>query len=186
MFEDKHLLAQLNAIVHPAVKEDIRQRAALLAQRQAYPTPLSVQQPAAMPTQRPATDTSHPEPLSLPSSLLFVESAILFEAGLDTLCDKVIVIDAPEDIRIARTIARVATPDNINKVRIRMHAQNTAAYTHPSDIRPSDIRPSDIHPSDTHPSDIHPSSVSAILVVNNNGTLPLPRIADNILSWLQE
>ena len=30
----------------------------------------------------------------------FVESAILYESGLDILCDRVIVIDAPEDIRI--------------------------------------------------------------------------------------
>ena len=57
----------------------------------------------------------------------FVESAILYESGLDKLCDKVIVIDAPEDIRIARTIARDyhgdASPVNINKVRARICAQ---------------------------------------------------------------
>ena len=58
----------------------------------------------------------------------FVESAILYEAGLDKLCDKVVVVDAPEDIRIARTIARdyhgEATEENINKVRARMCAQS--------------------------------------------------------------
>lgn len=58
---------------------------------------------------------------------LFVESAILYEAGLDTLCDKVIVVDAPEEVRIARTIARDygndASPDNIDKVRARVKAQ---------------------------------------------------------------
>ena len=57
----------------------------------------------------------------------FVESAILYESGLDILCDRVIVIDAPEDIRIARTIARDyhgdASPANIDKVRARIHAQ---------------------------------------------------------------
>ena len=57
----------------------------------------------------------------------FVESAILYEAGLDKLCDKVVVVDAPEDIRIARTIARdyhgETTEENINKVRARMCAQ---------------------------------------------------------------
>ena len=59
--------------------------------------------------------------------LLVVESAILFEAGLDRLCDKIIVVEAPEEVRIARTIARdyqgVATPENINKVRARIRAQ---------------------------------------------------------------
>lgn len=58
----------------------------------------------------------------------FVESAILFESGLNLLCHRIIVIDAPEDIRIARTIARDyhgdASPANINKVRARIHAQH--------------------------------------------------------------
>ena len=57
----------------------------------------------------------------------FIESAILFESGLDQLCDKIVVVTAPEEVRIARTIARdyqgVATPENINKVRARIHAQ---------------------------------------------------------------
>ena len=61
-------------------------------------------------------------------SCLFVESAILYEAGLDTLCDKVIVVDAPEEVRIARTLARdygnEATQENINKVRARIKTQH--------------------------------------------------------------
>lgn len=65
--------------------------------------------------------TSHLSPL-------FLESAILFESGLNLLCHHIIVIDAPEDIRIARTIARDyhgdASPANINKVRARIHAQH--------------------------------------------------------------
>ena len=60
-------------------------------------------------------------------SVLFVESAILFECGLDQLCDKIVVVTAPEETRIARTIARdyhhEATPENINKVRARIRAQ---------------------------------------------------------------
>ena len=89
------LLAQLNAIIHPAVKQDI---------------------------------------LSLPSTgrlggapVLFIESAILYEAGLDEICDKIIVVEAPEEVRIARTIRRDykgdASPENINKVRARIQAQ---------------------------------------------------------------
>ena len=93
VFEDKELLEHLNQIVHPAVKEDIRAKSEELRVK----------------------------------SCLFVESAILYEAGLDTLCDKVIVVDAPEEVRIARTIARDygndASPDNINKVRARIKAQ---------------------------------------------------------------
>lgn len=62
-----------------------------------------------------------------PKDTLIVESAILFQAGLAPLCDKIVVVTAPEDVRIARTIARdyqgAATPENINKVRARIHAQ---------------------------------------------------------------
>lgn len=47
----------------------------------------------------------------------FIESAILYESGLNRLCDKVIVIDAPEEIRIARTLNR-----NYD-VRARIRAQ---------------------------------------------------------------
>ena len=58
----------------------------------------------------------------------FVESAILYEAGLDKLCKHVVVIDAPEEIRIARTINRDYHGDacaaNIDKVRARMRTQN--------------------------------------------------------------
>ena len=97
------LRAQLNAIIHPAVKADI---------------------------------------LSLPSTgrlggapVLFIESAILVEAGLDTICDKIVVIEAPEEVRIARTIERdyggVATEENINKVRARIRAQKTPATKEP-------------------------------------------------------
>lgn len=51
----------------------------------------------------------------------FVESAILYSSGLADLCDKVVWVDAPEDIRIARTIRRDGT--NIDKVRARIRAQ---------------------------------------------------------------
>ena len=64
----------------------------------------------------------------------FVESAILYEAGLDAICDKIFVIEAPEDIRIARTIARDyhgdASPENINKVRARIRAQQSSSPLH--------------------------------------------------------
>ena len=90
VFAEPELLQQLNAIVHPAVKEEIRVQ-------------------------------------SSEFSVLFVESAILFEAGIDSLCDRIVVVDAPEEVRLQRTIARDyhgdATEEHINKVRARMRAQ---------------------------------------------------------------
>ena len=59
--------------------------------------------------------------------ILFVESAILFESEIDRLCEQIVMVDAPEEIRLERTIARdyhgEASRENINKVRARMRAQ---------------------------------------------------------------
>ena len=55
----------------------------------------------------------------------FVESAILFESGLATICDKTVRIDAPEEVRIARTVAR--DHSDIDKVRARIMAQKNDA-----------------------------------------------------------
>ena len=113
VFADPALLQALNAIIHPAVKADILQRSGLTAQRS---NSAAVQQA---------------KPVCQGAPVLFIESAILFEAGLDTICDKIIIIEAPEEVRIARTIERdyagVATEENINKVRARMRAQKSPA-----------------------------------------------------------
>lgn len=85
----------------------------------------------------------------------FVESAILYESGLDILCDKIIVVDAPEEIRISRTIARdyngQSTPENIAKVRSRMQAQQ-------------------IHRGD--------------LIIMNDGKSSIGKLADKITHWM--
>ena len=116
VFEDSHLLAALNAIVHPAVGLDIMKR--------------------------------KPD---------FVESAIIYESGLDILCDRIIVIDAPEEIRIARTIARDyhgdASPANIDKVRARIKAQKIP---------------------------------TGDLVINNDGKTSIADLAVKILNWLKK
>lgn len=128
------LLAQLNAIIHPAVKEDICQ-----AKR------------------------------SVSKAVLFIESAILYEAGLDSLCDKIIVVEAPEDIRIARTIARDyhgdTSPENINKVRARIKAQGGLSIQHSEvSIQDSEVR----------------------LIVNNDGKTSVAELADEIQNWLKK
>ena len=96
VFTDKSLLAQLNAIVHPAVRADIL-RWATMQDSPSFRKGLGV-------------------------GLCFVECAILYQAGFDTLCDKVVAVTAPEDIRLERVIAR--DHSTINKVRARMRAQN--------------------------------------------------------------
>ena len=103
------LLSALNAIVHPAVHQDI------LKKFRSTSEPLNSSSAA-----------------SEPSELFFIECAILYTAHLDQLCDKVVVVTAPEEVRLARTIAR--DHSDIDKVRARMRAQNVE-----EDIRRADI-----------------------------------------------
>ena len=92
----------------------------------------------------------------------FVESAILYESGLDILCDRIIVVDAPEEIRIARTIGRDyhgdASPANIDKVRARIKAQREFK------IQNSEVR----------------------LIENNDGQRSVADLADEIQNWLKK
>ena len=127
VFADKNLLAKLNAIVHPAVKADIISKFRSLG--------------------------VIAEPLKRNSGLFFIECAILFQAGFDVLCDKVVAVTAPEDIRLARTIAR--DHSDIDKVRARMRAQNIE-----EDLNRADI------------------------IINNDGTTPIPTLCEEILKEL--
>jgi len=91
----------------------------------------------------------------------FIESAILYESGMNALCEKIIIVDAPEEIRIARTIARdyhgEATPENINKVRARIYAQGEY-----------DIR-----------------TLLPVLHLNNDGSVPVEAMADDVIRFVQ-
>ena len=103
------LLARLNAIVHPAVHQDILRKF------------------------RSSEGSDAAELLFRGSEVLFfIECAILYTAHLDQLCDKVVAVTAPEDIRLKRVIAR--DHSDIDKVRARMRAQNVE-----EDIRRADI-----------------------------------------------
>ena len=132
VFADKTLLARLNAIVHPAVRQDIlkkfRSTSELLNSNSAA---------------------------SEPSELFFIECAILYTAHLDELCDKVVVVTAPKEVRLARTIAR--DHSDIDKVRARMSAQNVEA-----DLRRADI-----------------------IIINNEGTTPISTLCEQILRELR-
>ena len=127
VFADKNLLAKLNAIVHPAVKQDIITKFRILGV-------LS-------------------EPLKRNSGLFFIECAILFQAGFDVLCDKVVAVTAPEDIRLERVIAR--DHSDMNKVRARMRAQEAEKVLARADI-----------------------------VINNDGTTPIPTLCEEIIHLL--
>ena len=129
VFADKSLLAQLNGIVHPAVKTDIMRWV------QSF-----------HPTIQHETTRHNTTPC-------FVECAILYQAGFDALCDKVVAMTAPEEVRLARAIAR--DHSTIDKVRARMRAQETE-----KDIQRADI------------------------VINNDGSTPIPTLCEEIIRLL--
>lgn len=106
VFADHSLLAKLNAIVHPAVKADIMNRVSRLASRESQ--------------------------VGNQKNLFFIECAILYQAGFDTLCDKVVAVTAPEEIRLARAVAR--DHSTIEKVRARIRAQEAE-----KDVKRADI-----------------------------------------------
>lgn len=97
VFADTSLLTQLNAIVHPAVEADILRWAREIDN-----------------TTRSCTTQHAP-------TLCFVECAILYQAGLDRLCDKVVAVTAPEEMRLQRVVAR--DHSTTDKVRARIEAQ---------------------------------------------------------------
>lgn len=57
------------------------------------------------------------------SPIVFIESAILFESGFDKLCNAVVCISAPEEIRIGRVMQR----DNLTREQILSRIHNQAA-----------------------------------------------------------
>ena len=120
VFANKGLLAQLNAIVHPAVRADI------LRWVQTYTRPKDA-------NPREATQPAH-STHNLPKATTpcFIECAILYQAGFDSLCDKVVAVTAPEEIRLERVIAR--DHSDINKVRARMRAQEAEKDVQRADI----------------------------------------------------
>ncbi len=138
VFREPELLEQLNQIVHPAVKRDILERSGLSVKRSVSET------------------VCQAEPV------LFVESAILYEAGLDGICDKIIVVEAPEEVRIARTIQRdyhgEATDTNINKVRARIRAQKAESSL--------------------------PVEGGNLVVVHNDGKASIDELVEKITHWM--
>jgi len=54
------------------------------------------------------------------SNVVFVESAILFESGMESLVDKVIVVSAPIDVRVARIQKR----DSISEEQIKQRIES--------------------------------------------------------------
>ncbi len=90
VFANKQLLQQMNAIVHPAVKQHFITWAA------------SQKQP------------------------VFLEAAILVESGFHTLCDELVLVTAPLDLRIKRVLKRDNTTQEAVAQRIKNQMSDEA------------------------------------------------------------
>ena len=65
------------------------------------------------------------------SEFAFIESAILFSSGLDTILDKVIYVNAPQELRIQRAILRDNASAEAITARINNQSHdNEYAHTH--------------------------------------------------------
>lgn len=104
VFQQPDILHRLNAIAHPAVAFDLKHW-------------IEKNQESGFRNQDSGIRTYE---------FLFVESAILYESGLDALCDKVVEITAPIEVRVQRIMQR----DGLSKAQVlaRIHAQ---ALSHP-------------------------------------------------------
>lgn len=65
------------------------------------------------------------------TEFVFIESAILFSSGLDTILDKVIYVNAPQELRIQRAILRDNASAEAITARINNQSHdNEYAHTH--------------------------------------------------------
>lgn len=119
VFNDSSSLRCLNAIVHSAVLNDIRQWIECHKNSQAH---------------------------------LFIETAILYQSGLDKLVDEVWHVEAPKNIRLTRVMQR----NNLiaEEVEARINAQDS-------------FRPNELHPR-------------TFTIINDNITALLPQIKSRL------
>jgi dephospho-CoA kinase len=61
------------------------------------------------------------------ASLVFIESAILVSSGFDSMCDAIVYVTAPEQVRIERVIARDGM--NVEEIKKRIANQNKQLST---------------------------------------------------------
>ena len=152
VFHHPDLLTELNHIVHPAVAFHLKQWAKERTEEGTHP----------IPPYKGGKIEARP--------LCFVESAILFASGLDKLCDKIVVVTAPEALRIERTLQRdyrgERTAENIAKVkqRIAAQAEEESAIEHT------------LHAQCQTPE---------IVTIVNDGSVSVEQLTDKILSLLQ-
>ena len=93
VFNDIQKLAKLNSIIHPFVIQDFKNWC------ESFLTTNNEQRT---------------------TNYVIIEAAILFESGYNSICDKIITVTCPEDIRISRIMKR----DNISEAEVKLRINN--------------------------------------------------------------
>jgi dephospho-CoA kinase len=131
IIEDAHVRKQITELFGPKVYQDGMYQTAFVAQ-QVFTNKTLLSRLNAIVHPAVKKDILSRHSISDTQQPFFIECAILYTAHLNELCDMVIAVTAPEDVRLARTIAR--DHSDIDKVRARMQAQNVEEDLHNADI----------------------------------------------------
>ncbi len=115
VFDDEVALQKLNGIVHTAVREDLKR---WVSDRNGKSTGRNG-------VGEPVCD----------DNLLFVETAILYQSGLDRVVDRVWEIVAPLELRVKRVMAR----NSVDRKEVMARIESQSSYI------PSKLHPSVIH-----------------------------------------
>ena len=122
LFANPENASKVNAIIHPAVLRDFERWVA------SSPNPS---------TEEEGNHPEVPHPFSpllegSGEALVCLESAILFESGFNAYVDKVLFVDAPEDVRLRRAMQRDTATEA--QIRARMKMQQPELHRAQSDF----------------------------------------------------
>ena len=121
LFADVENASAVNAIIHPAVLKDFAEwsRAEGRGSFRDYNRPLVQEHPRRV--NGPSATTIAPWCKSIQEcSMVALESAILFESGFNAKVDYVLLVDAPEDVRLHRAMLRDNASDAQIRARMKM------------------------------------------------------------------
>ena len=115
--EDPSLRAQISALLGEDVYQDGHYQTRIVASR-VFASETLLQQLNAILHPAVRADLLRWKEQLLPGQTAYVECALLFESGLNELCDKVVCVTAPEDVCVARVMKRDGTSEAAVRARI--------------------------------------------------------------------
>ncbi|MBR6032966.1 MAG: dephospho-CoA kinase [Bacteroidaceae bacterium] len=129
LFANPENASKVNAIIHPAVLRDFERWVA-----------------SPVPSQGGGSHPEVPRPFSpllegSGEALVCLESAILFESGFNAYVDKVLFVDAPEDVRLRRAMQRDTATEA--QIRARMKMQQPELHRQQADFIIDNSTPDD-------------------------------------------